>query len=512
RVPSAVTPPVTETVKAVPVATPVERLDTTPAVAKTAIAMPAVPPVEHPERVPSAVTPPVTETIKAVPVAAAVERLDTTPVVAKTAIATPAVPPVERVDLAPMEITTPVAAAVERSDSALPVAKMPAATFVIPPVDRLNQAPMAVITPVAETVSGLATVTMAMPVADMAKKVSAGQQDRTPVRLDAPSMTLSSAISASTATEVTAVAGAEIDAALQDNVAPKPSASQTMGGRPFQPRLADPFNVIEPVATVETDSAVQVLAGEAQPVSVPVTTTGPSTTRSDPSATSTIHNSLSLVTAAAPIRPQSVHGVDAENPQLEKLSAEPVVIRAAEPTAPASGSAITPPASVASVASSRPEAVTTPTFTQTTSDTLDLQQSNWGRTLGHQLNWMINSRVQEAQIRVNPPDLGPIEVRMSMQQNHTNVTFLCHEAAVREAIENALPRLREMLNSQGILLNQAQVSDQSLARQQSGFGEQPYSRRESGSETATPDRNPAADTGEPPLRPRRSLGMVDHYV
>jgi flagellar hook-length control protein FliK len=149
---------------------------------------------------------------------------------------------------------------------------------------------------------------------------------------------------------------------------------------------------------------------------------------------------------------------------------------------------------------------------QTTPETLDLQQSNWGRTLGHQLNWMINNRMQEAQIRVNPPDLGPIEVRLSLQQNQTNVTFLCHESAVREAIENALPKLREMLNSQGILLNQAQVSDQSLARQQPGFGEQPSNWREGRSAMAALDQNPVADTDEQPPRSRRSLGMVDHYV
>ncbi|MCC8997929.1 MAG: flagellar hook-length control protein FliK, partial [Candidatus Contendobacter sp.] len=495
-------------------------------VAKTSPAPPAVP-LAKPDgdRTPSAtVISPVTATVKTVPVATSVEQPEATLPVAKTSPAPPAVPPVKpdgdrtpsATVIAPVTATVktaPVAAPIEQPGSASPVAKMPAANPIILPVVRLDQAPMAITMPATETVSRLAaTVAMATPVIDVTKKMIDGQQDRTPIRLDAPSATLSSALSASTAIGVTAAAVAESANVIQDEVAANRGAPQIMGGRPLQPLPADPFGAIEPTVTVQTDFAVKTLADEAQPASVPVTIS-PNFASPDQSTASTIHDSPLLVAAAAQARPQSAKELDAESPQLAKPSAESVVIRTTESTIPAaSGSAITPPAGVTSAAPSRPEATTTPTFAQTTPGTVDFQQSNWERALSHQLNWMVNNRTQEAQIRVNPPDLGPIEVRMSLQQNQTNVAFVCHESAVREAIENALPRLREMLNGQGILLNQAQVSDQSLARQQSGFGEQPYSRRESGSETATPDRNPVTDADEQPLRHRRSLGMVDHYV
>ncbi|HRD48358.1 MAG: flagellar hook-length control protein FliK [Candidatus Competibacter sp.] len=521
--PIELTTPVTETGKAASAAASAGRFDPAPVVARMPPAAPAAPSVERPDLAPTVLTAPVAETGKAAPVAASVGRPDSAPVAAKIPPAIPAVPPVEQAELAPTVLTAPVAetgkaapvaAPVGRPDSAPVVAKIPPAIPAVPPVEQAELASMAVTTPMTETVSRLAaTVAMATPVIDVAKKMINGQQDRTPIRLDAPSATLSSALSASTATGVTVAAVAGSDTAIQDAAAANRDAPQIIGGRPFQPRLADPFGAADPAVTVQTDPAMPALAGEAQPVSAPVITAGPNIARSDPSAAATIHDSPSNVAAAAQIRPQLVNGVvDAESPQLEKPSVEPVVIRAVEPTAPASGAALTPPASAASAAPSRPEAVTASAFAQTTPDTLDLQQSNWGRTLSHQLNGMINNRMQEAQIRVNPPDLGPIEVRMSLQQNQTNITFICHESAVREAIENALPRLREMLSSQGILLNQAQVSDQSLARQQPGFGEQPYNRREGGSAVVIPDQNPATDVDEQPLRPRRSLGMVDHYV
>jgi len=143
---------------------------------------------------------------------------------------------------------------------------------------------------------------------------------------------------------------------------------------------------------------------------------------------------------------------------------------------------------------------------------LNLNQKNWERMLGHQLNWVVNNRLPEAEIKVNPPDLGPLEVRVSLRHNQTDVAFFSHEAAVREALENALPRLREMLDSQGINLNQAQVFDQSSARQQAGAGEQFASGQRGGSSTPTPDSEPVIEETKSTPRSRGLLGMVDDYA
>ena len=130
--------------------------------------------------------------------------------------------------------------------------------------------------------------------------------------------------------------------------------------------------------------------------------------------------------------------------------------------------------------------------------------------LGQQLNWLVNNRMQEAEIRVNPPELGPLAIRMSLHQNQTNVTFFCHEAVVREAIENALPRLREMLNSQGIYLNQAHVSDQS-ARQQTGEQATYYQQRDGRSSVSTQQDQELLEA-EPQPRWHQSREGVDDYA
>jgi flagellar hook-length control protein FliK len=197
----------------------------------------------------------------------------------------------------------------------------------------------------------------------------------------------------------------------------------------------------------------------------------------------------------------------------QEVSAKVAHIQAVEPNIAVAGGTSAPANNASPVAAIRTAEAPSSTFPSTLPETLDLRQSNWGRALGHQLNWMVNNRLQEAEIRINPPHLGPLEVRMSLHQHQTNVTFFCHDAAVREAIESAIPRLREMLDSQGISLNQAQVSDQSLARQQAGSGEQASQNPRDGRPAATQQPDPELPADETESRPRPNPpGTVDDYA
>ena len=71
-------------------------------------------------------------------------------------------------------------------------------------------------------------------------------------------------------------------------------------------------------------------------------------------------------------------------------------------------------------------------------------------------------QAQVAEIRLNPAHMGAIEVRVVMNDDQASVTFTAQHGAVRDAIDASLPRLREMFTSSGLLLSDAEVSDQSL--------------------------------------------------
>lgn len=96
-----------------------------------------------------------------------------------------------------------------------------------------------------------------------------------------------------------------------------------------------------------------------------------------------------------------------------------------------------------------------------------LRQAGWDQALGEQVQWLVGNKAQGAEIRLNPAHLGPMEVRIQIQQDQANISFTAQHGPVREALEAAIPRLREMLGDSGLQLNNVTVSDQSLAEQRS---------------------------------------------
>ena len=89
----------------------------------------------------------------------------------------------------------------------------------------------------------------------------------------------------------------------------------------------------------------------------------------------------------------------------------------------------------------------------------------WDRGLGDKLVWMAGHGQQVAQLHLNPPDLGPLKITLTLNHDQASAQFVCAHAAVREAIETAMPRLREMLADSGITLGNTNVSNDAFREQ-----------------------------------------------
>jgi flagellar hook-length control protein FliK len=94
------------------------------------------------------------------------------------------------------------------------------------------------------------------------------------------------------------------------------------------------------------------------------------------------------------------------------------------------------------------------------------QHPNWGQELGDRVQWMIGKQMQSAEIRLNPPELGALEVKIRVQGDQATVSFTSPHGVVRDAIDAAMPRLRDMLAESGINLADVHVSSQSHGQQQ----------------------------------------------
>ena len=85
---------------------------------------------------------------------------------------------------------------------------------------------------------------------------------------------------------------------------------------------------------------------------------------------------------------------------------------------------------------------------------------NWGDEFNQKITWLSNQKEQTAELHLNPPQLGPMDVVLKVSGDQATALFTSPHAAVREAVEQALPRLREMMAESGIMLGNATVSDQ----------------------------------------------------
>jgi len=109
----------------------------------------------------------------------------------------------------------------------------------------------------------------------------------------------------------------------------------------------------------------------------------------------------------------------------------------------------------------------------------------WNDEIGARVTWMVGRGEQVASLRLSPENLGPVEVRIAVREGETSVWFGAANADTRAALEQSLPRLKEMLGASGLALANAGVSSQTPRDPQRGFTAAALARaaQESGAET-----------------------------
>ena len=90
--------------------------------------------------------------------------------------------------------------------------------------------------------------------------------------------------------------------------------------------------------------------------------------------------------------------------------------------------------------------------------TTPVNQKQWGSELSKRIAMLINNGQQQvAELRLNPAHLGPLSVRLQLDEDQANISFVTNHQAVKEAIELSLPKLKEQLQQQGLDLGNVDV-------------------------------------------------------
>jgi flagellar hook-length control protein FliK len=142
--------------------------------------------------------------------------------------------------------------------------------------------------------------------------------------------------------------------------------------------------------------------------------------------------------------------------------------------------------------------------------------SAWDQQLGQKIVYMAAGGDASATLELNPPDLGPLQVVLSVSKDQATAAFSSAVPEVRQALESALPKLKEMMSEAGIQLGNATVSsgmsDQGQAYAQASSSDN--SGRGSGAPVrygASGDSGDASAPASPPVR-RSAAGAVDIFA
>jgi flagellar hook-length control protein FliK len=115
-------------------------------------------------------------------------------------------------------------------------------------------------------------------------------------------------------------------------------------------------------------------------------------------------------------------------------------------------------ASTATHATSASAAPAQSALPQSGGDAIDTNAARWHDALATRIQWLVDHDIGEAKIKLNPPELGALDVKIALQDDKTYVQVVAHSASARDELAQGLPRLRELLSAGGLELGGATVS------------------------------------------------------
>ncbi|HML81781.1 MAG TPA: flagellar hook-length control protein FliK [Thiomonas arsenitoxydans] len=134
---------------------------------------------------------------------------------------------------------------------------------------------------------------------------------------------------------------------------------------------------------------------------------------------------------------------------------------------------------------------------------------DWGQAMNQQVLLAAQGQQQFATLHLNPPQLGPLEVHLQMHDGQIQAQFVSAHAVVRQAVEAALPQLRDVFAGAGLSLGQTSVGTQG------GQGDRQQARSQRGASGSNAIADIAAG-GAPGASAAQVLrwqqGLVNTYV
>lgn len=137
--------------------------------------------------------------------------------------------------------------------------------------------------------------------------------------------------------------------------------------------------------------------------------------------------------------------------------------------------------------------------------------NGWDKAVGQKVVWMVGEGLQSAELTLNPPDLGPLQVVLKVSNEQASASFSSAQPEVREALEAALPRLKQMLSDAGVQLTGFSVNSQAAGQGQNFAQQQPRNINSARTDADVPS-NTLSTANTTPTRIQTNNGLVDTFA
>ncbi|WP_186373443.1 flagellar hook-length control protein FliK [Yersinia rohdei] len=184
-----------------------------------------------------------------------------------------------------------------------------------------------------------------------------------------------------------------------------------------------------------------------------------------------------LTAAQDKLAPVSAKDIDNSALSMKAVQADPTVTTASTDKTQLSSGAITP---------SLPP-VSSPVLSTTTSSQVSVPVSGhlsaqlgsqeWQQSLGQQVVMFSRNGQQSAELRLNPQELGALQISLKIEDNQAQLHFASAHSQVRAALEAAMPSLRSALAESGIQLGQSSVGSEGQWQQAQQQSQQDFASR-----------------------------------
>ncbi len=137
-----------------------------------------------------------------------------------------------------------------------------------------------------------------------------------------------------------------------------------------------------------------------------------------------------------------------------------------------------------------------------------LHHPEWGDKFADHVVWLGQNDIKSAVIKIHPEELGPLEISVKVVKDSASVNIISHSAQARDIVDQAIPRLRDMMAAQGLTLSDVQVnvdqrSGNSFAQNNNN---EPQQQEASGFSDADDEVQFVTSVKKPPK------GLVDYFA